>query len=54
MMIRKNFFITETQDKWLAKIAEKSELAEAELIRRVLDYISERKEITDELMYRRT
>ena len=52
-MVRKNFFITEAQQKWIVKTAEKNELAEVELIRRILDYIAERKEVVDEIMYRR-
>ena len=52
-MVRKNFFITKTQDKWLVKTAEKSELSEAELLRRILDYVVERKEVMDEIMYRK-
>ena len=53
-MIRKNFFITESQEKFLVKLAEKSELAEAELVRKFLDFIIERKEVLDEIMYRRS
>ena len=52
-MIRKNFFITEAQKKWLDKTSEKSGLPEAELLRRFLDYIMKRKDIEDEIMYRR-
>lgn len=53
-MVRKNFFITEAQQKWVVETSEKQELAEVELIRRILDYVAERKEILDEIMYRRT
>jgi len=52
-MVRKNFFITEIQDRWLTRTAKKSGLSEAELMRRILDYIVERDEIIDEIMYRR-
>ena len=52
-MIRKNFFITENQKKWLNKISKSSTLPEAEILRRVLDYIMKRKDIEDEIMYRR-
>jgi hypothetical protein len=52
-MIRKNFFLTEAQDEWLGELAENSELFEAELVRRIFDYVIERQEITDEVMYRR-
>jgi len=52
-MIRKNFYLTESQEKWLIKSAEKTELSEAEVLRRALDYIISRKDLKDDIMYRR-
>jgi hypothetical protein len=52
-MIRKNFFITEAQGKWLGKVAYKSELSEAEFLRRILDWVIERNDLLDEIKYRR-
>lgn len=52
-MVRKNFFITETQNEWIIETAQKDNLSEVELVRRIFEYIANREDIIDEIMYRR-
>ena len=43
-MVRKNFYITERQDKKLNEIAEKKGITFSEYVRRVLDEVIEKEE----------
>lgn len=53
-MIRKNFFLTEGQIKKLRKTCINNNLPHAEFLRRMLDYVLERPELIDKIMYRRS
>lgn len=52
-MVRKNYFLTEVEVKWISKNAKKHELKEAEFVRRLFDFLIERKDVLNEIMYKR-